>query len=191
MSFSKNEFDEMVSLRDKCNAFIKNVIKPIKTLHSDNIEKYLDRFIKFPALTSVVSVIFTSSHLVKNPSFALMGMLLVVVALLIALNIFRQQINNNKSFIEKMSDVEKPMLEFSKNLTVFSREQSNPEKEKKLRETYQKLENSYMENPLGEDEENDKKEKINAQLVYLNINRSYFLLLLGITLSAISMISFY
>ena len=179
-----SKLEEMQDLADKCSEFIKNVSTPIKRQHSEEVEKYIDRFIKFPGVSVVVSILFTSSDLVTHPSIALFGMVFIVSSLLVALNIFREEIYRGRSFFENMSQLESPMVDFRKSLTQFSRN-TNGANELNLIESYDTLQASYetysnTENPI------DDKERFNRP--YLHITISFYLLVAGICLSFLSTI---
>jgi len=175
---------EMEQMRTKCSGFIKDVSTPIKKQHGDDIEKYLETFIKFPGALSVVSIFFTSSSLVKNINFAILGMILIVSSLLIALNIFRKQINNDKIFYSKIVEVEKPMTQFNKSFTLFSRDRQK-QNEDQLIKDYNALEESYDSNSSKENEKDDTQ-RFNS--LYLHMNLSFWLLTAGIGISFLSIL---
>lgn len=89
MPINPKKLEEMAILRDNISEFIKDVSTPIKKEHSGNIERYLDKFIKFPGTLSIVSIFFVNSNLVQNHNVALFGIVLIILSLIIALNVFR------------------------------------------------------------------------------------------------------
>ncbi len=173
---------DILEMENKCRKFIKDTSTPIKKQHGENIEKYLERFIKFPGATSVVSVLFTSSTIVKSSNIAILGMVFIFTSFLIVLNIFRKQINNDKSFYNKIHEIEKPMADFTRKLTVFSRN-TTQHNEVSLNESYKKLIDSYDDDYDGGDD-NKILKKFNE--VYFYINLSFWLLVIGVILSFIS-----
>lgn len=173
---------EMKDLADKCSDFIKKTSTPIKRRHSEEVEKYIDRFIKFPGVSIVASILFTSSDLVVHTSIALLGTLLIMSSLLVALNTFRTEIYNSKNFYAKIIELEEPMVDFTKSLTRFSR-YPNTTNEFHIQEKYNALQASYesysnMENPTDAKTRFDKP--------YLHITISFYLLVIGIFLLFLS-----
>lgn len=183
MTISIEKIKEMQELRNKCSDFIKNTTFPIKKQHSDDIEKYLDRFIKFPASASIASIIFTPLSCVKNPALAFIGMIFILVSLMVALNIFRVSIRNDKLFIKNIEKIEEPMLQFGKKLTIFSMDDENLSKEKELLMSHEDLIKKYEENPVAEN-------IVDVDFVYNQINLSFYMLSTGVIISVLSMLSF-
>jgi hypothetical protein len=183
MSISSEKLKEIQDLRDKCSGFIKNITFPIKKQHSDEVEKYLDRFIKFPALASIVSILFTPSGFVQTPELAIIGTIIILTSSILALNIFRISIQKDKVFIKKIKKIEDPMIKLGTKLTVFSRDQHNMNKEKDLLEAYNNLDDSYTENSL--EGYND-----NTDFIYKHVNISFWLLVSGVILSVLSIFRF-
>ena len=185
MAIDQKTLEKMMELRDKVSEFIKETSTPVKKQHSDNIEKYLDKFIKFPGSLSVISVFFVSSDLVQNYTLAILGVGLIILSLLIALNVFRLSVNNDHKFYEYIVNLEKPMVVFSRRLTQFSRGEVE---EQQLLESYESLQNSYRENSKKTE---DKKEDSKALTFVKNsINLSFYMLIVGIIICFISAINF-
>lgn len=183
MTIPIEKLEEIQDQKNKNSDFLKDSYFPIKKQHSDDIEKYLDRFITFPGFTSIISVVFTSSEFVKTPEFAIIGMILIISSLIIALNILRVSIQNDKIFIEKIDEIVKPILEFSISLTKFSRDQNSPDREKELLDSHENLMKSYREVSLEE-------YPVDAKRIYSQINLSFCVLVIGIIMSVLSIFSF-
>lgn len=174
MSLTARQIEEFISLRKKTNSFIKEVTSPAKKIHSDNIENYLDRFIKFPGGMGLISIIFSNSTLVKNQPFAVFGIILIFISLIVALNVFRMQIKLDQKYLQDLKVVEKPMVDYSRNLTVFSRDQKNVEKEKKLLSSHDLLQEMYDSSPF--------KEYVNDKFVNISMSLSFWTLVMGVLL---------
>ncbi len=185
MAIDQKKLDNMRELQDRVVSFIKDTSTPIKKEHSDNIEKYLDKFIKFPGSLSVISVFFVSSDLVQNYTLALFGVGLVISSLLVALNVFRISIDNDHSFYEYVANLEKPMVVFSRKLTQFSRGETE---EKQLLESYESLQDSYRENSKKVESKQDDNKA--PTFVKNSINLSFYMLIIGIIICFISAINF-
>lgn len=183
MNISIEKLKEMEELRDRCSDFIRNTSTPIKKQHTDDIKEYLDRFIKFPALTSVVSVIFTSSELVQSPKMAVIGMIFILTSFVIALNIFRVGIQKGKLFMQQIKEVEGPMVEFGMRLAFFSRDYTSRVKEKELLQAFTDLENSYEHYHVKIDSDDGNS-------MYGYIDLSFYMLLMGVVLSVLSFFNF-
>ena len=179
----KELVDEMGEIRKKCASFIRDTSTPIKKQHMDDIKKYLERFIAFPGGLSVVSIIFTSSSLVKNQWLAILGFVIIISSLLIALNIFRQQINIDKNFYAKIVGIEAPMVTFSRSFTLFSREQTK-QRADTLEVDYNALLASYEEDTLAKEDNEKNIRKFNS--IYSFINLSFWLLVIGVVISFFS-----
>jgi hypothetical protein len=169
------KFIEMKTLQEKCNTYLKETTLPIKRQHSENVEKYLNNFIKFPGALSIVSVFFVSSDLVKNPIFALIGIIFIIISLLISLNAMRKSVSNDFYFYKKIEMTEKPMVFFSRKLTQFSRNQLE---EKELIISYDKLQDSYRKNSTEENVEDEKYDILDFTKNSINI--SFVFLIIGI-----------
>jgi hypothetical protein len=180
---TEQKLKDFEDFKNKTNVFIKGII-PIKTAHSESIERYFDRFIKFPGALGIVSIFFANSDMVTSPKLAILGTIFITISILVALNVFRQQINIDKLFIDKVNKIEEPMVNFSKKLTLFSRDQKNEEKEKILIEAYDKVQSDYDNNPF---QDNDKLEK-KYNSIYLAMNVSFWMLTCGILLSVLSLL---
>jgi hypothetical protein len=178
----EDQIKKMSALRDRCSLFLKDVSAPIKKQHIGDIEKYLERFIAFPGAISIVSIFFPSSELVKNHTLAIIGTLTIIISLLVALNIFRRQINTDKIFYKKIFEIEKPMVDFSAKLTQFGRGETA---EPQLLESYNNLQKSYTKNSGNL---NNKDIDLNKKIdfVYTQINISFFLLIVGLLFCFVS-----
>lgn len=179
---NESKLNDMNDLAENCSRFIKDVTAPIKKQHSEEVEKYIDRFIKFPGASFVVSILFGASDLVAHPSVALLGMVFVALSLLVALNIYREEIYRGRSFYESISQLESPMVDFRRSLTRFSRNTIR-ENELQLIEKYNALQASYeawsnAENPT------DDSDKFNRPYLYITI--SFYLLVAGICFAFLS-----
>ena len=185
MIIDQKKLDDMRELQDRVISFIKDTSTPIKKEHSDNIEKYLDKFIKFPGSLSVISVFFVSSDLVQNYTLALFGVGLIISSLLVALNVFRVSVDNDHSFYEYVVNLEKPMVIFSRRFTQFSRGEIE---EKQLLESYEHLQDSYRVN--SKKDENKKDDNKAPAFIKNSINLSFYMLIAGIIICFISAINF-
>ena len=175
----------MKALQEGISLFIEKTSTPIKKLHSDNIEKYLDKFIKFPGSLSIVSIFFISSDLVHNYTIALLGVVLIITSLLIALNVLRLSVDVDHSFYEYIVNLEKPMVIFSRKFTQFNRGEVE---EKELEESYEKLQKAYTNNAKNADKESDRGKALTFEKK--SINLSFYVLLIGIILCFISAIKY-
>ncbi len=179
------KFTEMKTLQERCNTYLRETTLPIKREHSENVEKYLDKFIKFPGSLAVVSIFFTSSNLTKHPDIALVGIFFIILSLLIALNAMRSSLSADFSFYKEIVITEKPMVSFSRKLTQFSR---NETEEKDLIESYENLQNSYRKKT--ERDENEEMSSDPLKFTKNSINISFTSLIIGILICFVSTINF-
>lgn len=174
----------MLEMKEKCGDFIKEMHATIFKQHGDNFEKYLERFIQFPGALGVASILFISSDLVKNRTLAITGMLLVITSLLIALNIFREHINNESKLCKIIIDAQKPMVDFSRSLTAYSRE-TTQENERKLENAKFELNKSYDSTNAQIDDVAELRHKFDKP--YKQMNLSFWILVFGVILSVLSL----
>ena len=169
---------QMLEMQKRTHHYMRQ-IQPKKKQHFDEFERYLGDFIKFPGSLSVISIFFTSSSLVLNKNLALVGAGLIVLSLIIVLNIFRVQLNNDKNFISMILTKEEPMNRFNHALTIYSRDGQSQNEERLISE-YFALEKSFDHRRDGSDDSNAKKiiEKING--AYDQMNVSFWLLVAGV-----------
>lgn len=172
----------MAVFRDECSVFIKDESTPVKKKHSENVEKYLEKFINFPGALSIFSIFFISTELIKNRSLALFGVVLIITSLLIAINIFRQSINNDKYFLTQIINIEQPMVDFISKFTKFSRKEIQQEE---LEDSYLDLEKSYGAKGLKVDNTEINKK---IDFIYSQINFSFWLLVFGVIFCFLSAI---
>lgn len=177
---SENILKNISSLRDNSSE-LREALKYLREKHSQERNVYLDKFITFQGAISIVALLFTSSSsLVKNPSLAILGVVLITVSLLIVLDILRKEINFNRNFMKVMNPIEESVSDFNKKTDQILKSELDTDNSKILLmqlESVQKLTNRYgnsFNRKTFEKEEN---------LKYRCINLSFFLLILGIVFS--------
>ena len=182
---SENILKNVSSLRNNSSE-LREVLKSLREKHSQERNVYLDKFITFQGAISIVALLFTSSSsLVKNPSLAILGVILITISLLIVLNILRKEINFNRNFMKVMNPIEESVSDFNKKTDQILKSELDTDNSKILLvqlESVQKLMNRYgdsFDRKTFEKEEN---------LGYCYINLSFFLLILGIVFSFLATI---
>jgi hypothetical protein len=152
-----HEIQEQVK---KNSVFLKETTLPIKQQHSDNIEKFIKKFIAFPGGTSIVSAFFTSSEIIVNKNLAIAGSFLIFSSLFVSLYLYLKSITNDQKFYEDILKTELPMVKLSRAFTKFSRNTRSTNHENELLNTYQELQNSYNQNS---EEDLDGAQKIRIE----------------------------